>query len=98
MAVGGGGLISGAGSYFRQKSPGTKIIAVEAEGAPALAEANKVGHVVHLDKIDSFADGIAVQMVGDKTFEICKEVVDKLVLVPEEKFVHPSFICTMTKP
>lgn len=85
VAVGGGGLISGAGSYFRQKSPATKIIAVESEGAPALAEANKAGHVVHLDKIDSFADGIAVQMVGDKTFEICKEVVDELILVPEGK-------------
>jgi len=85
VAVGGGGLISGVGSYFRQKSPVTKIIAVEAEGAPALAESLKAGHLVKLDKIDSFADGIAVQEVGDKTFEICKKVTDQIVLVPEGK-------------
>lgn len=85
VAVGGGGLISGVGSYFRQKSPVTKIIAVEAEGAPALSESLKAGHLVKLDKIDSFADGIAVQEVGDKTFEICKKVTDQIVLVPEGK-------------
>jgi len=36
VAVGGGGLLSGVGSYFKQVSPQTKIIAVEADGAAAL--------------------------------------------------------------
>jgi len=85
VAVGGGGLISGIGSYFKQISPDTQIIAVEAEGAPALAESMRNGYLVHLDKIDSFADGIAVQSVGDLTYQICKKVIDELVLVPEGK-------------
>jgi threonine dehydratase len=85
VAVGGGGLISGVGSYFKQRSPHTKIIAIESEGAAALAEALKQGKLVHLDKIDSFADGIAVQVVGSKTFEICKQVIDDIILVPEGK-------------
>lgn len=85
VAVGGGGLISGVGSYFKQKSPATKIIAVEAEGAPALAESLKADRLVRLDKIDSFADGIAVQEIGDMTFEICKKVIDDIILVPEGK-------------
>ncbi|MFZ1751521.1 MAG: threonine ammonia-lyase IlvA [Saprospiraceae bacterium] len=85
VAVGGGGLISGVGSYFKQKSPETRIIAVEAEGAPALAAALEQNKLVRLEKIDSFADGIAVKVVGDKTFEICKEVVDDIKLVPEGK-------------
>ncbi len=85
VAVGGGGLISGVGSVFRQLSPATKIYAVEAEGAPALYTAMKKGQVVKLEKIDSFADGIAVKEIGDKTFDICKEVVDEMVLVPEGK-------------
>jgi threonine dehydratase len=83
VAVGGGGLISGVGSYFKQVSPNTKIIAVEAEGAPALARSLEAKSLVRLDKIDSFADGIAVKMIGDRTFEICKEVVDDIQLVPE---------------
>ncbi|MBK9737273.1 MAG: threonine ammonia-lyase IlvA [Saprospiraceae bacterium] len=85
VAVGGGGLISGVGSYFKYFSPATKIIAVEAEGAPALARSMEANALVRLDKIDSFADGIAVKMVGEKTFKICKEVIDDIKLVPEGK-------------
>ena len=85
VAVGGGGLISGVGSYFKNVSPATKIIAVEAEGAPALARSMEANTLVRLDKIDSFADGIAVKIVGEKTFIICKEVIDEIKLVPEGK-------------
>jgi threonine dehydratase len=85
VAVGGGGLISGVGSYFKQKSPNTRIIAIEAEGAPALAKSMAQNELVRLEKIDSFADGIAVKMIGDKTFEICKKVIDEVRLVPEGK-------------
>lgn len=83
--VGGGGLISGLGSCFRQISPNTKIIGVEPEGAPAMFEALKVGKVVALDTIDSFVDGAAVKKVGDITFAIAQEVVDDMLLVKEGK-------------
>lgn len=83
IAVGGGGLLAGVGSYFRQISPQTKIIAVEAAGAPSFYEALKVGYPVKLKKIDSFADGIAVKMIGDLTFDICKEVADDCCIIPE---------------
>jgi len=83
VAVGGGGLLSGVGSYFKQMSPKTQIIAVESEGAPALHDSIKAGHVVTLSAIDSFADGIAVKRVGAQTFEICKTIVDDVILVPE---------------
>lgn len=85
VAVGGGGLVSGVGTYFKIMSPDTKIIAVESEGAPALSMALKHEHVVKLDTIDSFADGIAVKAIGDLTFKICSEVVDKNLLIPEGK-------------
>lgn len=84
-AVGGGGLISGLGSYFRQLSPHTKIIGVEPKGAPAMYKSLKAGHPVTLSKIDSFVDGAAVRRVGDTTFEIAQHVIDDMVLVPEGK-------------
>jgi len=83
VSVGGGGLISGVGSYFKLLSPNTKIIAVEAEGAPSLKAAMDHGGVKLLEKIDPFADGIATQSIGDITYRICKEVVDDIILVPE---------------
>lgn len=85
VAVGGGGLISGVGSYFKAICPQTKIVAVEAEGAPALHNSLTIGSRISLDKIDHFADGIAVRDIGKLTFEIAQEVVDETVLVPEGK-------------
>lgn len=83
--VGGGGLIAGVGAYFQQASPNTKIIGVEPEGAPSMSEALKQGKPVKLDSIDPFVDGAAVKRVGDYPFEICKEVIDEMVLVNEGK-------------
>tara|TARA_Y100000589_G_scaffold131536_1_gene125262 strand:- start:4575 stop:5819 length:1245 start_codon:yes stop_codon:yes gene_type:complete len=85
LPVGGGGITSGTGSYFKHKSPKTKIIAIEPEGAPSLKEALKKGAPVELSKIDKFVDGAAVQKVGLNTFDVMKDVVDDVVLVPEGK-------------
>jgi threonine dehydratase len=83
VPVGGGGLASGVGTYFKTYSPKTKIIGLEPEGAPSMAEAFKAGHPVTLDKIDRFVDGAAVKRTGDLTFSICREMLDELDLVPE---------------
>ncbi len=85
VSVGGGGLISGIASYVKVVSPDTKIIAVEATGAPSLITAMNHGKVVELDTIDPFADGIATKSVGELPLAICQEVVDQHILIPEGK-------------
>lgn len=85
LAIGGGGLISGVSSVFRQLSPHTKIIGVEPLGAPAMQKSFEKGEIVVLDKIDKFVDGAAVKKVGDLTFEICRKNLDDIILVPEGK-------------
>jgi threonine dehydratase len=88
IPIGGGGLAAGVGACFRQISPQTKIIGVEPAGAPSMSESLKAGKVTELKNIDKFVDGAAVQKVGEITFEVCKQVVDNIVLVPEGR------ICT----
>lgn len=88
LPIGGGGIASGVGTYLKPLSPDTKIIGVEPEGAPAMWEAFRQEKVVHLQKIDTFVDGAAVKQVGDLTFNICKEVLETIQLIPEGK------ICT----
>ena len=83
MPIGGGGLASGVSSVFRQLSPHTKIIGVEPEGAPAMLKSLENGERLTLEKIDKFVDGAAVQSVGAKTFEICRQHLDQVVTVPE---------------
>jgi threonine dehydratase len=85
VAIGGGGLVSGLGSYFKQISPKTKIIGIEPLGAPAMHESLKQDKVVTLKHIDTFVDGAAVKKVGKKTFLIAKNVLDDMILVPEGK-------------
>ncbi len=85
VAVGGGGLASGLGSYFKQLSPRTKIIGVEPLGAASMKASLASGLLQTLDQIDPFVDGAAVKRVGEYTFEICRYVLDDLLLVPEGK-------------
>jgi len=88
IPVGGGGLTAGVGTYFKNKSPNTKIIGLEPEGAPSMFWALNSGEPVELENIDKFVDGAAVKRVGDITFSFCKDAIDDMHLVPEGK------ICT----
>ena len=83
VPIGGGGLASGLGSYIKAMSPETKIIGVEPAGAPCMKTAIEKGEVVELEQIDKFVDGAAVKKAGNLTYEICREVLDDIVIVPE---------------
>jgi len=89
LPVGGGGLASGVGSYMKQVSPQTKIIGVEPEGAPAMKTSLDNGENTTLEKIDKFVDGAAVKRVGNLTFKMCQQVLEKIITVPEGK------VCSM---
>lgn len=83
LPIGGGGLSAGVSSVFRQLSPSTKIIGVEPLGAPAMKNSIAAGENQSLIEIDKFVDGAAVKRVGDKTFEICRRLLNQVVTVPE---------------
>ena len=89
VPIGGGGLASGLGSYIKAMSPETKIIGVEPAGAPCMKTAIDNGSPLELDEIDKFVDGAAVKKAGSLTYEVCKEVLDDIVIVPE------GAVCTM---
>lgn len=83
VPIGGGGLASGVGSYIKRMSPTTRVIGVEPAGAACMKTAIEKGEVVELEHIDKFVDGAAVKKAGMLTYEICKEVLDDIILVPE---------------
>lgn len=85
VPVGGGGLISGLGSYLRTKSSSTKIIGVEPEGAPSMSQSLQNNKRITLQKFEKFVDGAAVATIGKINFEIAHEVIDDMILVPEGK-------------
>lgn len=85
VPIGGGGLSAGLSTVFKELSPKTKIIGVEPLGASSMKFAMENGKNCALDSIDKFVDGAAVKQVGYLNFEICKDNLDDIVLVPEGK-------------
>lgn len=85
LPIGGGGLASGVSTVIKTLSPGTQIIGVEPLGAPAMKTSIENGVNTELEHIEKFVDGAAVKKVGTLTFEICKELVDRVLTVHEGK-------------
>lgn len=85
VPVGGGGLVSGILSVFKNQYPKTKVIAVEPEGAPSLKTSLSKGQNTELAAIEKFVDGAAVKRMGDIPFEICKAGIEDVLVIPEGK-------------
>lgn len=83
VPIGGGGLASGVAAYIKTLSPETKVIGVEPAGAPCMKVAIEKGEPYELEEINKFIDGAAVKKAGKLTYEICREVLDDIITVPE---------------
>ena len=85
LPVGGGGLAAGVSTVFKKLSPLTKILGIEPEGAPSMQFALDQNEALPLTSIDKFVDGAAVKQVGKETFAVCKNTLDRMILIPEGK-------------
>jgi len=85
VPVGGGGLLSGVAFAIKSLCPNVKIYGVQASGAASMFHAYKDKHYCTLDKVDTFADGIAVKTPGEKSFEIISKYADDIVTVSEDE-------------
>lgn len=83
VPVGGGGLIAGMAVWLRENRPEVRIIGVESAGAASTSVALKMGAPSPLPHVDMFVDGTAVGLAGACTFEIIRDLVDEVVIVPE---------------
>jgi len=81
--IGGGGLISGIGSYVKEAMPTTKLVGVEPRGAASMAKAVEEGVPTELEEVNKFCDGTAVAKVGKMTYEYARDFVDEFVAVDE---------------
>ncbi|MDX1604600.1 MAG: threonine ammonia-lyase, biosynthetic [Candidatus Competibacterales bacterium] len=81
VPVGGGGLIAGLGACIKAQAPGVRIIAVECDEAPSIGHALRAGRPIEAPTAGSFADGIAVSVMGRHTFELASSVVDEVISV-----------------
>lgn len=85
VAVGGGGLIAGVASWYANR---IKIVGVEPELAPTLANALQAGKPVDSPAGGIAADSLAPKRVGELMFPIAQSAVESVVLVPDEKILE----------
>ncbi len=83
-SVGGGGLLSGIAIVLDQLRPKAKIYGAQAKGAAAMAMSLRKGRPIVLDKVETFADGIAVGATRKTTFDILRKHVNKILLADDE--------------
>jgi len=89
VAVGGGGLISGIASWFKETSPSTIMIGASPANDQAMAASIAAGEIFTPASKPTFSDGTAGGIEPDAvTFEHCKKLVDKWVAVSEDEIAH----------
>jgi len=85
VPIGGGGLISGVAYAIKQLRPDVKVYGVQAENAAGMLKSHLEGKPITLDRVATFADGIAVRHPGDLTFSLIEQYVDEIVTVTEDE-------------
>ncbi len=85
VPVGGGGLISGISVASKTIHPQTKIIAVSAQGAPAMKNSFEAKKALDTLSVRTIADGIAVRDTSPITLEYILKNVDVFESVCEDE-------------
>ena len=85
VPVGGGGLCTGVSTLAKLLNPKIKVIAVEPTGAACLKASLEAGEVTTVSKINTIADGTAVQTPGDKLFPYLQANVDQVITVDDSE-------------
>lgn len=85
VPVGGGGLITGIGSYVKFLGLNTKVIAVEAEEAQAYGKSYLSRSYVTENITASFAEGLAVSSIGKIAYELASEITHDCISVDEDQ-------------
>lgn len=81
VAVGGGGLISGIAAWFAGTK--VKVVGVEPEGSRALQAALEAKGPTEVKVASVAADSLGARNVGPLVYEVCKDTVDHVALVPD---------------
>lgn len=85
LPIGGGGLCAGFASALKQAWPEITIYGVEPEGANTMSLSFARGAPVVKESVQTIADSLAPPRAEPYTFSICREMVDKIVLVSDQQ-------------
>ncbi|MNN15529.1 Phenylserine dehydratase [compost metagenome] len=86
--LGGGGMLSGTTLSTRALSPACTLIGVEPEAGNDGQRSFNSGEIVHIDTPDTIADGAQTQHLGNYTFPIILNGVNRIETVTDAELVE----------
>jgi threonine dehydratase len=90
VAIGGGGLIAGLSTAVKARKPGTRIIGIQASGAPSMKASLEAGHVVTLPEVTTKVATLAARRSDERVFEIVRRHIEGVVLVSDEEMAEAA--------
>ncbi len=85
IAIGGGGLASGAAAAIKMLDPNCAVYGVEPSGADTMYRSFAKNEPQRIDKVSTIADSLAPPMALPYSFGLCKANVDQVVLVDDDQ-------------
>jgi len=92
VPVGGGGLISGVAAAIKLRHPSVRVVGVEPEGADAMSRSLERGAPVHLDKVDTIADGLAAPFAGEHTLRHVQRFADEIIRLTDREIADAVLV------
>jgi len=92
LPIGGGGLAAGTLIAIKEKNPNIKVVGVQSKSFPSMYESVKRGSLTKSGGERTIADGIAVKIPGQLTFDIINELIDEIVLVDDTEITKAMFL------
>ena len=84
IAVGGGGLIAGVGTFLKSVHPLVDIVSCQPAASAVMTESIKAGRILELASEPTLSDGTAGGIESDAiTFALCRQLIDRFVVVSE---------------
>jgi threonine dehydratase len=88
VPLGNGALLAGIGLWLKAHRPATRVVGVCAAGAPAMAEAWRLGRAVTAPAAATIADGIAVRVPVPAALDDLRGAMDEVLLVDDAAIVE----------
>ena len=87
VPVGGGGLSSAIATSVAAAKPGVSVWGVEPKGAPSMHRSLQAGKAIHLESVNTVADGLAPPMAGTLNHALLAAHAQGVVLVSDEEII-----------
>jgi threonine dehydratase len=84
VPTGGAGLLAGVGLVAKTINPAIRIVGVESAASPSFTASLAAGKPVLVPMRPTLADGLAVGRVGELSFAMAAQLVDRVVTVGED--------------